>query len=525
MNQFHVPSGTIYKSSAKFSKDGNRLYVQNASKLISYSLPTFTTIWEKDAPQPFREHQLEVYGDDEIIAAWEASGGLGFVALFGAFPRNLPDVSVNDVMVTEGDSGQVSADFTVTLSAASTHKVTVSYSTAADSASQDTDFTAKTGTVVFQPGETSKTISVDVSGDNLDEPNESFKLNLNSVDVGVFTRAQATGTILDNDPEPTVSVGDVEKGELDFNSPITFRVTLSQPSAKTITLSYATADGTAIAGTDYTAASGTITFTPGQTLATVQVNIIADIIAEPTEVFFLNLSMPTNVTIVDGQAMGMILNDDVPGIKIGFGNLGVNEFSGSLNVTVFRKGDNSGPATADYQTSDSAGANPCSRVNGAASSRCDYITTFGTLRFEAGETTKSIRIPIINDVHVEGTETFTLTLSNPVGTVLSDPSVATINILDNDTFPGPNPIDGASFFVRQHYVDFLNREPDGPGLTFWTNEISSCGSDQACIEVKRIKVSAAFFLSIEFQGTGYLVYRTYKSAFGNLAGKQFRCVL
>lgn len=81
-----------------------------------------------------------------------------------------------------------------------------------------------------------------------------------------------------------------------------------------------------------------------------------------------------------------------------------------------------------------------------------------------------------------------------------------------------NPIDDADFFVRQHYADFLNRQPDAAGLAFWTNQITSCGTNQACVEIKRINVSAAFFLSIEFQQTGYLVYRTYKAAYGNLPG-------
>ncbi|HWN10630.1 MAG TPA: DUF4214 domain-containing protein, partial [Pyrinomonadaceae bacterium] len=82
----------------------------------------------------------------------------------------------------------------------------------------------------------------------------------------------------------------------------------------------------------------------------------------------------------------------------------------------------------------------------------------------------------------------------------------------------PNPIDDAQFFVRQHYLDFLNREPDASGLAFWTNQITSCGSNQPCIETKRINVSAAFFVSIEFRETGYLVYRIYKSAYGNIPG-------
>jgi hypothetical protein len=94
--------------------------------------------------------------------------------------------------------------------------------------------------------------------------------------------------------------------------------------------------------------------------------------------------------------------------------------------------------------------------------------------------------------------------------------IVTIN--DNDAVNGPNPIDKPEFFVRQHYLDFLNREPDPPGFGFWTNEITSCGSNAQCIEVKRINVSAAFFLSIEFQETGYLVYRFYKAGYGNLPG-------
>jgi uncharacterized protein (TIGR03437 family) len=84
--------------------------------------------------------------------------------------------------------------------------------------------------------------------------------------------------------------------------------------------------------------------------------------------------------------------------------------------------------------------------------------------------------------------------------------------------PNPNPIITTDFFVRQQYLDFLNREPDAAGLAFWTNQINSCGSDQQCIEIKRINVSAAFFLSVEFQQTGYLVYRTYTAAYGNIAG-------
>jgi hypothetical protein len=92
----------------------------------------------------------------------------------------------------------------------------------------------------------------------------------------------------------------------------------------------------------------------------------------------------------------------------------------------------------------------------------------------------------------------------------------TAELYDPGTNPNLNLIDDARFLVQQHYVDFLNREPDASGLNFWTNEITSCGGDEQCVELKRINVSAAFFLSIEFQETGYFVYRVHKAAYGNL---------
>jgi len=115
-----------------------------------------------------------------------------------------------------------------------------------------------------------------------------------------------------------------------------------------------------------------------------------------------------------------------------------------------------------------------------------------------------------------------LAVANLGSVFVTDPGPATVSILLNTGPTGPcastNPIDCADFFVRQHYRDFLNRQADDLGLAFWTNEITSCGSDPQCIEAKRINVSAAFFLSIEFQQTGYLVYRFYKGAYGNLPG-------
>lgn len=199
-------------------------------------------------------------------------------------------------------------------------------------------------------------------------------------------------------------------------------------------------------------------------------------------------------------------------------SVGVGEGEGSVSIVVNRIGDPAGAASVNYTTSDQSGAANCNALNtGGASSRCDYQTVTGTLQFAAGEASRSLSIPIIDDAYADGAEGFTMTLSGPVGASLGSPATAVVTINDNETANGTNPVDQTSFFVRQQYLDFLNREPDVAGMAFWSNEINSCGSNPTCIEVKRINVSAAFFVSIEFRETGYLVYRMYKAAYGNLS--------
>jgi subtilisin family serine protease len=196
-----------------------------------------------------------------------------------------------------------------------------------------------------------------------------------------------------------------------------------------------------------------------------------------------------------------------------------NENVGSMIVNVSRTGDTSSVATVRYSTNDFGTANPCTFISSNASSRCDYLLTVGTLTFVAGQTSQTISIPIVNDVIVENPELLTITLSNPTGATLGATAQAQITISDGAAEGTTNPLDTPDSFVRQQYIDFLNREPDPDGLAFWTGNITSCGADTQCVEVKRINVSAAFFLSIEFQETGYLVYRIHKAALGNLPGK------
>jgi subtilisin family serine protease len=196
----------------------------------------------------------------------------------------------------------------------------------------------------------------------------------------------------------------------------------------------------------------------------------------------------------------------------------VNEGAGSVNVTVTRGGDTTGTATVDYRTTDTdtftVGCADTMNNLGGAYGRCDYATSVDTLTFAAGETSKTFSIPIINDTLAEGNETFGVVLSNAVGTPLGIPSTITIVINDDETVNGANPIFATPFFVRQHYLDFLSREPEaGEPWTAVLNNCSDVNNNPAC---DRLTVSAAFFGSPEFQLKGYFVYRFYKLAFNRL---------
>jgi hypothetical protein len=178
---------------------------------------------------------------------------------------------------------------------------------------------------------------------------------------------------------------------------------------------------------------------------------------------------------------------------------------------VVNRTETTGAANVDYATSDAAGLQNCNVANGVASSRCDYVTTVGTLRFAAGEATKTIFIPLVDDGYVEGSESFIIKLNNPVGTSLGAISTAAITIADNDTTTS-NPIATVPFFVRQQYIDFLGREPDPAGYQGWQDLLNKCAPGDASCD--RIAVSSGFFRSPEFQDRGYFIFRFYSAALG-----------
>jgi hypothetical protein len=178
----------------------------------------------------------------------------------------------------------------------------------------------------------------------------------------------------------------------------------------------------------------------------------------------------------------------------------------SAVITVTRTGDTSQPAAVDYATTD-----------GTATQKSNFTIALGTLSFSAGETSKSFTL-LTSRVGFAGTKTATLMLSNPQNAALGAQATAQLQITDTQTQDSPtNPIDDPTTYVCQHYHDFLNREPDQAGLQFWTNQIQSCNGDAQCIDVKRQNVSAAYFLSREFQETGFFVIKIQRAAFGKVS--------
>jgi uncharacterized delta-60 repeat protein len=224
----------------------------------------------------------------------------------------VPAISVADVSVTEGEAAK-NVVFTVKLSTAYDKTVTVKYETANGTAKSPSDYAAKALTALtFSPGQTTKTVAVQVKGDTLDEADETFKLVLSSPTNSTLPANPATCTIVDNDPTPSISITDATVTEPDTGTVnAIFVVTLSEPSGRMVSVDVAMGGGTATAGKDYTAAEPfKLFFYPGETTAVLFIEVKGDAAAEPDETFFFNLSSVVNATLADEQGLGTITNDD-----------------------------------------------------------------------------------------------------------------------------------------------------------------------------------------------------------------------
>lgn len=323
-------------------------------------------------------------------------------------------LSVGDVSIDpEGDTGSKNVVFPVTLANAAPVAVTVKYATANGTAQSGADFESASGSLTFAPGETSKTVTVAVSGDTRDEDDETFALALSEPTGASLGKESGTATIKDDDGPPSLSVADASGDEGNVaTQEMPFRVTLSAPSGKTVTVRYQTQDGNATQPADYVYASGLLTFAPGQTSQDVYVAAQGDTLNEGNETFGLKISEPTNATIDRESATGTIRDDDTPQVSIG--DVSVPE-------------GNTATTNATFTVSLSAGIPSAVTVNYAtapetATSPDDFAAIQGTLTFAPGETSKTISVAITGDIAFESDETFVVNLSNlaPASVQLAD---------------------------------------------------------------------------------------------------------
>lgn len=248
------------------------------------------------------------------IRAKDASTVQEWVAAFDTAEPAMPSLSIADVSLKEGNSGTRLMTFTVTLSAAAAGPVTVAYSTADGTATSGSDYVAASGSLTFAAGETSKTIQVKVKGDKVAEGNETFNVRLANAAGATIADGSATGTLTNDDAAaklPALSVGDVAMREGDSGTAeLMFVVTLDKAATGPVTVNYATANGTATAGSDYAALAGTLTFAAGETSKMVHVVVNGDTAVEAAETFSLTLSGASGATIADATAVGQINDDD-----------------------------------------------------------------------------------------------------------------------------------------------------------------------------------------------------------------------
>ncbi|MCA0302386.1 MAG: cellulase family glycosylhydrolase [Proteobacteria bacterium] len=229
-------------------------------------------------------------------------------------PTPPPTLAVADATVLEGNSGTKDLAFTVSLSAPASGPVTVNYATGNGTATAGSDYTAASGTLSFAAGETSKVVRVTVAGDTAVEANETLTLTLSSPSGATLADGSAVGTIVNDDtaPLPTLAISDASVAEGSAGTPgiATFTVRLSAAATTPVSVAFATADGTALAGSDYVARAGTLTFAAGETSKTIAVTALGDAAVEANESFTVVLSNASGATLGDASGTGTLLNDD-----------------------------------------------------------------------------------------------------------------------------------------------------------------------------------------------------------------------
>ncbi len=325
-----------------------------------------------------------------------------------------PTLAINTpAAITRPSTGTANYVFTVTLTGPTELSTTVNYATANGTAIAGTDYTATSGTLTFPAGITTEGITVPVIGNTTSTGSVNFTVNLSSPNNSTISTATGTGTIV-TPVGPTLSINSPAAVTRPTTGTIddVFTVTLVNPSATlAATVNFATANGTALAGTDYTTTSGTLTFPVGTTSETITVPVIGSTAYSPTTNFTVNLSSPSNASIGIGQGTGTILTTNpAPTLAINSPPAVTRPTSGTIDdvFTVTLTGSTEAPATVQFAT-----------ANGTALAGTDYTTTNGTLTFPAGTTTENITVPVIGSNAYNPSSTFTVNLSAPTNSTIS----------------------------------------------------------------------------------------------------------
>ena len=330
------------------------------------------------------------------------------------FSDAAPAVSVGDVPFIEQNAGEAAVAFTVKLSRPSAETVTVRYGTSNRTATAPADYVAVPGTTLtFAPGETSKTVTVMVKGDLLDETDETFRLLLGSATGATVVDNEGVCTIIDNDAPPALRVSSPTVAETNAATAASFAVSLSRPSGLTVTVNYQTMNGTATAPADYTAHTLTaLTFLPGETTKTLTVQVAGDTRDEAAESFRVVLSSPANATVAAGTGTCTITdNDPAPTVSVTDAQA-LEPDSGTANAvfTVRLSAPSGQRVTIQYAT-----------ANGTAAAGTDYnAVALTTLTFLPGQTTKLVPVQVKGDLVKEGNETFFVNLSGATNATITD---------------------------------------------------------------------------------------------------------
>jgi uncharacterized protein (TIGR03437 family) len=340
-----------------------------------------------------------------------------------------PDITINDVSVTEGNSSTKTVDFTVSLSAANpTQTVTVNFATADGSANSSSDYQTNSGMVSFSPGQTSQPVTITINGDTSLESNETFFVNLSNPTNAVILDGQGQGTILEDDSPPTLTIADVSQNEGNGStSTFTFTVHLSAPALTGgVTFDIATADGTAqdgdMSGEDFDYVAHSLT---GQTIPAgsqdyvFSVTVNGDTNIEPNETFSVNVSNVAGATVGDGTAVGTIQTDDSPVLNVN--DVSMNEGGDETTATFTFTITSTLAAPAGGITFDIATQDGTAQDDNPASEDNDYVANSATgLTIPAGMTTATFNVTVNGDTLVEPNETFFVNITNATNATIND---------------------------------------------------------------------------------------------------------